>query len=79
MDQAVAIYSKVHKAVVEGCWLMNELSGVALTLEEVIIEGQQLRGEIGEAAEQAAVACGMSIDNYRVHLVHRCSQPGTWN
>ena len=79
MDRAVAMHSKAHKTVVVGHWLMNELSELASTLEDVIIEGQQLRGEIGKVAEEVAVACGISIDDYRAHLVHRRSQPGAQN
>ena len=63
MDRAVAMHSKAHKTVVVGRRLMDELSELASMLEEVIIEGQQLRGEIGKAAEEAAVACGISIDD----------------
>ena len=79
MDRAVAMHSKAHKTVVVGCRLMDELSELASTLEEVIIEGQRLRGEIGKAAEEVAVACGISIDDYRAHLAHHGSQPGARN
>ena len=40
MDRAVAMHSKAHKTVVVGRRLMDKLSELASTLEEVIIEGQ---------------------------------------